>query len=163
MNTSVSTTNIIKMVFTLNASLRWNSSLAISSLTQLGMSGIAIWMTYFSSTAKCCSGCEPEKEKDKTKPKLISVSSLMCPQIKNIKNVSSGAEHTVKCSKLWYGLHFHRLLYPYLISMVYAVAINLILVWKRKPYLNMKPFVFSLFLQWKFVFIACNEHITEKR
>ncbi len=51
------------MGITLNASLRWNSSLAISSPTQLGMSGIATWMIYFKSTAKCCSWEERENVK----------------------------------------------------------------------------------------------------
>lgn len=39
---------------TLKASRRWYSSLAISSATHAGMSGMATWMTYFSSRAKCC-------------------------------------------------------------------------------------------------------------
>ena len=38
----------------MKASLRWYSNLAISSPTQLGMSGIATWITYFRRMAKCC-------------------------------------------------------------------------------------------------------------
>lgn len=41
---------------TLKASRRWYSSFAISSATQAGMSGMATWITYFSSRAKCCGG-----------------------------------------------------------------------------------------------------------
>lgn len=41
---------------TLKASRRWYSSLAISSATQAGMSGMATSMTYFRNRAKCCRG-----------------------------------------------------------------------------------------------------------
>lgn len=40
--------------YTLKASLRRYSSLAISSATQPGISGMATWMTYFRRIAKCC-------------------------------------------------------------------------------------------------------------
>lgn len=38
---------------TLKASRRWYSSLAISSATHPGMSGMATWMRYLRSRAKC--------------------------------------------------------------------------------------------------------------
>lgn len=40
--------------YTLKASLRRYSSLAISSATQPGISGMATWMMYFRRMAKCC-------------------------------------------------------------------------------------------------------------
>lgn len=40
--------------YTLKASLRRYSSLAISSATHPGISGMATWMTYFRRIAKCC-------------------------------------------------------------------------------------------------------------
>lgn len=44
--------------YTLKASLRRYSSLAISSATQPGISGMATWMMYFSRIAKCCKTTE---------------------------------------------------------------------------------------------------------
>lgn len=46
--------------YTLKASLRRYSSLAISSATQPGISGMATWMMYFRRIAKCC---EPRDHK----------------------------------------------------------------------------------------------------
>lgn len=47
--------------YTLKASLRRYSSLAISSATQPGISGMATWMMYFRRIAKCCKPPRPQE------------------------------------------------------------------------------------------------------
>lgn len=49
--------------YTLKASLRRYSSLAISSATQPGISGMATWMMYFRRIAKCCKPPRPQRDR----------------------------------------------------------------------------------------------------
>lgn len=52
--------------YTLKASLRRYSSLAISSATQPGISGMATWMMYFRRIAKCCKPRKPQRDTQHT-------------------------------------------------------------------------------------------------
>lgn len=64
---------------TLKASRRWYSSLAISSATQAGMSGMATWMMYFRNRAKCCGGNVGPAEHPHPSPMGTAVPSQNAP------------------------------------------------------------------------------------
>lgn len=66
--------------YTLKASLRRYSSLAISSATQPGISGMATWMTYFRRIAKCCKPPRPQRDRLNTwlHKGTITFSVLLC-------------------------------------------------------------------------------------
>ena len=63
--------------YTLKASLRRYSSLAISSATQPGISGMATWMMYFRRIAKCCK--PPRPQRDRLNTQLHQGTTTLCP------------------------------------------------------------------------------------
>lgn len=80
--------------YTLKASLRRYSSLAISSATQPGISGMATWMTYFRRIAKCCKPPRPQRDTQHTVPPRHN-GILPLPPVFNIS-----IEHVIQIPKI---------------------------------------------------------------
>lgn len=97
--------------YTLKASLRRYSSLAISSATQPGISGMATWMMYLRRIAKCCKPSRPQR--DRLNTQLHQVTSTRKKQQTNRKRSCRFDDHKLEKTS-WTNLHLQSQHWAYL-------------------------------------------------